>query len=110
MGRVGGSSEPGLARSPRPFQTVTATQAIRGDLPEDGEHGVPDSVCQRGDVIWSQPFCGHWGQHPHMTSPWWDTQQHHGGLAWFQPAVVQSRYFFGSLLETRMTVALLASC
>lgn len=69
-GRVGGSSEPGLARSPRLFQTVTATQAIGGDLPEDGEHGVPDSVRQSWDIIRCQPFCGHWGQHPHLTSSW----------------------------------------
>lgn len=60
-GRVGGSSEPGLARSPRLFQTVTATQAISGDLPEDSEHGVPDSVRQSWDIIRCQPFCGHWG-------------------------------------------------
>lgn len=68
--RVGGSSEPGLACSPRLFQTVTATQAVSGDLPEDGEHGVPDSVRQSWDIIRCQPFCGHWGQHPHLTSSW----------------------------------------
>lgn len=81
----GWSSEPGLARSPRLLQTVATTQAISGDLPEDGEHGVPDSVCQSWDIIWCEPFCGHWGQHPHLTSPWWGEERHlcdqHSGIS-----------------------------
>lgn len=76
-GEDGWSSEPGLDRSSRLLQTVAATQAISGDLPEDSEHGVPDSVCQSWDIIWCQPFCGHWGQHPHLTSSWWDEEQCH---------------------------------
>lgn len=76
-GEDGWSSEPGLARSSRLLQTVAAPQAISGDLPEDGEHGVPDSVCQSWDIIWCQPFCGHWGQHPYLTSSWWDEEQCH---------------------------------
>ena len=31
---------------------------------------MPDSVGQSWDVIWCQSFCGHWGQHPDLTSPW----------------------------------------
>lgn len=56
--------------SPTParlLQIVTTTPAIGGDFPENSEHGVPDSVSQSWDVIWCQPFCGHWGQHPHLT-------------------------------------------
>lgn len=63
------SSEPGLARHPRRLQTVTTSPAVAGDVLEDGEHGVPDSVSQRRDVVWGQPFCGHRGQHPHLTPP-----------------------------------------
>lgn len=69
-GKMEGSSEPGLACSSRLLQIVTTTPAITGDFPENGEHGVPDSVGQSWDVIWCQPFCGHWGQHPDLTSPW----------------------------------------
>lgn len=76
------SSEPGLARSPRLLQTVATAQAVSGDLPEDGEHGVPDSVCQSWDVIWCQPFCGYWGQHPHLTSSWWGEEQRHDWHSW----------------------------
>lgn len=64
-----GSSELGLAQPPGLLQTVATSPAIGGDFPEDGEHGVPDSVSQSGDVIRCQPFCGHWGQHPHLTPP-----------------------------------------
>lgn len=69
-GRWEGSSEPGIAHSSRLLQIVTTTPAISGDFPENGEHGVPDCVGQSWDVIWCQPFCGHWGQHPNLTSPW----------------------------------------
>lgn len=68
-GKREGSSEPGLAHVPGLLQIVTPTPAIRGDFPENGEHGVPDSVSQSWDVIWCQPFCGDWGQHTHLTSP-----------------------------------------
>lgn len=64
-----GNSEPGLADA-RFLQIVATTPAISGDFPENGEHGMPDSVGQSWDVIWRQPFCGHWGQHPYLTSPW----------------------------------------
>lgn len=64
-----GSSEPGLADS-RFLQVVATAPAISGDFPENGEHGMPDSVGQSWDVIWCQPFCGHWGQHPDLTAPW----------------------------------------
>lgn len=69
-GRQEGISEPGLAHSSRLLQIVTTTPAISGDFPENGEHGVPDSVSQSWDVIWCQPFCGHRGQHADLTSPW----------------------------------------
>lgn len=69
-GRWEGSSEPGLAHPSRLLQIVTTAPAIGGDFPENGEHGVSDSVSQSWDVIWCQPFCGHWGQHPYLTSPW----------------------------------------
>lgn len=68
-GRWEGSSEPGIAHSSRLLQIVTTTPAISGDFPENGEHGVPDCVGQSWDVVWCQPFCGHWGQHPNLTSP-----------------------------------------
>lgn len=67
-GRWEGSSEPGLAHPSGLLQVVAATPAIGGDFPEDGEHRVPDSVGQSWDIVWGQPFCGHWGQHPHLTS------------------------------------------
>ena len=61
----------GLVTNPSGLlQIVTTTPAISGDFPENSEHGVPDSVGQSWDVIWCQPFCGHWGQHPDLTSPW----------------------------------------
>lgn len=63
-----GNSEPGLADSGF-LQIVATTPAVSGDFPENGEHGMPDSVGQSWDVIWCQPFCGHWGQHPDLTSP-----------------------------------------
>lgn len=63
-----GSSEPGLAHPSRLLQIVTTAPAISGDFPENGEHGMSDSVSQSWDVIWCQPFCGHWGQHPYLTS------------------------------------------
>lgn len=69
-GRWEGSSEPGLAHPSRLLQIVTTAPAISGDFPENGEHGVSDSVSQSWDVIWCQPFCGHRGQHPYLTSPW----------------------------------------
>lgn len=69
VGAGGGDSEPGLADS-RLLQIVATTPAVSGDFPENGEHGMPDSVGQSWDVIWCQPFCGHWGQHPDLTSPW----------------------------------------
>lgn len=62
-------SEPGLADAGL-LQIVATTPAISGDFPENGEHGMPDSVGQSWDVIWCQPFCGHWRQHPDLTSPW----------------------------------------
>lgn len=70
LGRGEGRSEPGLACSSRLLQVVTTTLAITGDFPENGEHGVPDSVGQSWDVVWCQPFCGHWGQHADLTPPW----------------------------------------
>lgn len=77
-GRWEGSSELGLAHPSRLLQIVTTTPAISGDFPENGEHGVSDCVGQSWDVIWCQPFCGHWGQHPYLTSPWEGGEHHHG--------------------------------
>lgn len=79
-GRWEGSSEPGIAHSSRLLQIVTTTPAISGDFPENGEHGVPDCVGQSWDVVWCQPFCGHWGQHPNLTSPW-EGGEHHQSLS-----------------------------
>lgn len=79
-GRWEGSSELGLAHPSRLLQIVTTTPAISGDFPENSEHGVPDSVSQSWDVIWCQPFSGHWGQHSDLTSPW-EEDEHSQGLS-----------------------------
>lgn len=75
---VEGSSEPGLAHSSGLLQMVTAAPAVSGDLPENSEHGLPHSVSQIRDVIWRQPFCGHWGQHSDLASPWGEGEHSQG--------------------------------